>query len=72
MMRRITTAVLLILWVGLPASAEEGFFFKPTLPKQLHAAWDATFLIQYQDGSLASAFVIDTQPITKRRVRLLF
>ena len=72
MIRRITTAVLLIMWIGLPASAEEGFFFKPTLPKQLHSAWDATFLIQYKDGALASAFVIDKQPITKRRVRLLF
>ena len=72
MMRRIGMAVLLTMWVSLPVHAEEGFFFKPTLPKQLHSAWDATFLIQYKDGSLASAFVIDKQPITKRRVRLLF
>ncbi len=72
MMRRIGIAVLLILWVGLPAHAEEGFFSEPSLPPGLRDAWEATFQIIYKGGTKGTAFVIDKQPVTKRRVRLLF
>ena len=72
MMRRLDIAVLLILWCSLPGYAEEGFFSKTTLPPQLLPAWEATFLILYRDGASGTAFVIDKQPITARRARLLF
>ena len=72
MMRRLGIAVLLILCVSLPVHAEEGFFSKATLPPHLFPAWEATFLILYRDGASGTAFVIDKQPITTRRARLLF
>ena len=67
--------VMITVWLAWPlalSQAEEGFFFKRTLPPQLNAAWDATFYIAYKNGQSASAFVIDKQVVSARRVRLLF
>ena len=72
MMIRLGIAVLLILWGSLPVHAEEGFFSEPTLPPGLRDAWEATFQIIYKDGEMGTAFVINKQPVTTRRVRLLF
>ena len=67
------TALLLTMWVSaVPGYAEEGFFGEHTLPPQLVSAWNATFQIRYRSGAFATAFVIDKQPVTVRRMRLQF
>ena len=74
-MKRIiqcSVITLLPLIVGIAAYAKEGFFLKHTLPSQLIPAWEATFFIEYQNGSRATAFVIEKQIVTSRRARLLF
>ena len=66
---------MLTVWLVGPLAmspAEEGFFFKGTLPPQLESAWNATFYIAYESGESATAFVIEKQAVSARRVRLLF
>ena len=72
---RLVLITLLLVWFSNTASlslADEGFFFKGPLPPQLRAAWDATFLVEYENGEKASAFVIDKQMVSARRVQLVF
>ena len=72
--KNVSTALTLFVIFSLEVSiqAEEGFFFKDTLPPALSSAWEATFIVYDSEtrGRNGTAFVVEKENLSYDHTRL--